>query len=349
MNQSTAGPAADRVNPGPGVIDVHSHVVPSVLLTDLAAGRTRFPHVEVRSDGERQVVSFNGGTPTRPVVAGLTDADLRATWLADQGIDYQVVGGWLDIVGYDLPADEGAEWAQALTEAITDVAGADDRLIPLGTVPLQDPHRAATALLDQHQAGIPGVMIATRAAGRELDDPAYTPFWEAADEAGAVIYLHPAVSPASARYDPFDLGNGLARLEDSTVTVARLLYAGIPARFPRMKLVVAHGGAAIPYVLGRLARNHVLTKVPTADPVESFARLYFDSVVLDPAALTFLVAKAGADHVLLGSDYPHPIGDLTPRAVVEHAELETDIRDAILGGTAAQLFGKAPDLGVLYP
>jgi aminocarboxymuconate-semialdehyde decarboxylase len=75
--------------------------------------------------------------------------------------------------------------------------------------------------------------------------------------------------------------------------------------------------------------------------VESFARLYFDSVVLDPAALTFLVAKAGADHVLLGSDYPHPIGDLTPRAIVEHAELETDVRDAILGGTAAQLFRKA--------
>jgi aminocarboxymuconate-semialdehyde decarboxylase len=324
--------------PKPGeVIDVHAHLVPAELLADLAAGRTRFPNIEVRPHEGSHVVSFNDGPPTRPVSPGLTDTAKRTAWLDSRRIDRQLVGGWLDLFGYQLPAGEGAEWAELLTGALVEQTRHDDRLLPLGTVPLQDPARAAAALTAQRAAGVPGVMIATRAGGRELDDPAFTPFWEAADESGAVVYLHPGFGAASERYADFGLVNGLARLEDTTVTLARLLSAGIPARFPGVKLIVAHGGAALPYVLGRLTRNHLLHKESTADPVESFARLYFDSVLFDPAALEFLVAKAGAARVLLGSDYPFPIGDLSPRDVVESAELKPDDRARILGTTAAAL------------
>ena len=324
-----------------GVLDIHAHAAPAGLIADLAAGRVRFLHVEVGRQDGRPTVAFRGGPPTRPLAAGLTDPGLRAAWLTEQGIDRQVVSGWLDIFGYELPAGEGADWAVALTEAIADLAAADGRLIPLGTVPLQDPERAAAALHERPVAQHPGVMIGTRAGGRELDDPAYTPFWEAADAAGTVVYLHPGSAGASPRYADFGLVNGLARLEDSTVTLARLLYAGVPARYPGARLVVAHGGGALPYVLGRLVRNHLIDPGGTADPVESFARLYFDSVVFDPGTLEFLVAKAGPDRVMLGSDYPFPIGDLTPRAVVERAALPEGHRRQILGGNAARLFGLA--------
>jgi aminocarboxymuconate-semialdehyde decarboxylase len=189
-------------------------------------------------------------------------------------------------------------------------------------------------------SGLPGVMIATRAGDCELDDPAVIPFWEAADAAGAVVYVHPGFA-GSSRYRDFGLVNGLARVEDGTVTLARLLYAGVPARYPRARIVAAHGGGALPYVLGRLARNHTINAGSTADPLESFARLYFDSVVFDPAVLAFLVAKAGRDRVLLGSDYPFPIGDLAPRDVVERAALRAAARARILGGNAALLFAGA--------
>jgi aminocarboxymuconate-semialdehyde decarboxylase len=321
-------------------VDVHAHAVPSALVADLAAGRVRFPHVVVERIGSGHALAFGGGPTTRPIAAGLTDAGRRDAWLTEQGIARQVVGGWLDMFGYELPADEGADWAVALTEALTGLAAADGRLIPLATVPLQDPARAAAALHEPPAAGLPGVMIATRAGDRELDDPALTPFWEAADAAGAVVYLHPGFS-GSARYADFGLVNGLARVEDSTVTLARLLYAGVPARYPGARLVAAHGGGALPYVLGRLVRNHVINPGRTADPLESFARLYFDSVVFDPAVLEFLVARAGPDRVLLGSDYPFPIGDLTPQDVVERAALRTGDRAQILGGNAARLFGQA--------
>jgi aminocarboxymuconate-semialdehyde decarboxylase len=324
------------------VIDAHAHLVPGGLLADLAAGRASFPHVEVRPRDGSYVVSFNGSDPTRPVAAGLTDPGRRAAWLAARGIGQQIVSGWLDIYGYSLPGAEGAEWAEALTEAIVAETAGDDSLIPLGTVPLQDPPRAAEAVRQQSAAGLAGVMIATRAGDLELDDPACTPFWEAADDVAALVYLHPGFGGASPRYQRFGLLNGLARLEDSTVTLARILYAGIPARFGRARLVAAHGGAALPYVLGMLTRNHLINSGSTADPAESFARLYFDSVVFDPAALSFLVTIAGADRVLLGSDYPFPIGDPDPRTVVENAGLDARKRAQVLGGTAAALLGERP-------
>jgi aminocarboxymuconate-semialdehyde decarboxylase len=320
-------------------IDVHAHLVPQDLLAGLAAGRERFPHIEVRRHEATHVVAFNGGTPTRPIAPGLTDPGRRGQWLTDQGITRQLVGGWLDIFGYDLPADEGADWAARLTSALADTAGADERLTPLGTVPLQDPARAATALAACRDAGMPGIMIATRAGGRELDDPEFTPFWEAADATGAIVFLHPGFGGASDRYHDFGLVNGLARLEDSTVTLARLLYAGIPARYPGARIVVAHGGAALPYVLGRLVQNHTINVDNTADPLESFSRLYFDSVVFDPQALEFLVGRAGAGQVLLGSDYPFPIGDLAPTGIVARADLKDADRTAILAGNAARLLG----------
>ena len=318
-------------------IDVHAHLVPAQLLADLAAGRTRFPNVKVEPHGESHVVSFVDGPPTRPVAPGLTDPAKRTAWLDEQRIDRQLVGGWLDVFGYQLPGAEGADWAELLTTAIVEQTREHDRLLPLGTVPLQDPRRAAVAVTAQRDSGLPGIMIATRAGDRELDDPAFTPFWEAADASGAIVFLHPGFGAASDRYTDFGLVNGLARLEDTTVTLARLLYAGIPARYPGAKIIVAHGGAALPYVLGRLTRNHLMHKDSTADPVESFGHLYFDSVLFDASTVEFLVAKTGAGRVLLGSDYPFPIGDLSPRAVVETAELKPEQRSLILGGTAAGL------------
>lgn len=320
------------------VVDVHAHLVPIDLLTDIAGGDTRFPSIDVTPHESTYRVAFNGGAPTRPIAPGLSDPTRRTGWLDEHGIDLQVVGGWLDIFGYQLPTDEGAEWSLALTDGLRAVASRDSRLVVLGTVPLQAPDQAADMLRLHHKAGLPGVMVATRAAGRDLDDQAFGAFWEAADETGSVIFLHPGFGGAGERYHDFGLVNGLARLEDTTVTLARLLYAGIPAKYPNAKILVAHAGAALPYVLGRLAQNHAVNPDSTADPLESFSRLYFDSVVFDADALRFLLGKVGSQRVLLGSDYPFPIGDLKPRNVITAARLDTDSRAQVEGGNARELF-----------
>jgi aminocarboxymuconate-semialdehyde decarboxylase len=300
------------------------------------------------------MVTFGDERPGRPMAAGLSDGfsdqEARGAWLTRQEVGRQVVSIWSDLYGYSLPAGEGADWAAQLSEALRVMCESDPRLTALATVPLQDPVAAAAAVsgvcgvagavsgVAGAVSGACGLTIGTRAGRRELDDPAFTPFWEAADEAGAVVFMHPGYGSARSRYADFGLMNGLGRIEDGTVTLARLLYAGIPARFPRLKLVVANGGGAVPYVLGRLVRNHLLDPTRTHDPLESFALVYFDSVLSDSVALEFLVTKAGADHVLIGSDYPFGIGDPAPRETVLRARLTLAERELILGRTADALF-----------
>jgi aminocarboxymuconate-semialdehyde decarboxylase len=320
------------------VVDVHAHVVPPELLDDLERGAARFPGVEVVAADGGRALAFAGGEPTRPVPPPLMDHDRRDAWLGEERIDVQVVAGWLDMFGYQLPADEGAEWARTLSAHIRAACDADARLLPLGTVALQDPAGAAEALRELVADGFPGVMIATRIGERELDDEALAPFWEAAADLGAIVFLHPSFG-ASPRHRSHGLVNGLARLEDTTVTLARLLYAGVPARYEGMRLVASHGGGSLPYVLGRLVRNQAVVARDAADPLESFARLYFDSVVFDPAALRLLLEQAGPERVLLGSDYPFPIGDLSPRGVVERAGLDERAAERVLSGNACELLG----------
>lgn len=319
-------------------VDAHAHIVPADLLDDLQRGALHCPGVEVVERDGGRALAFAGGDPSRTVAPGLLDGERRRAWMDEQRIGVQVVAGWLDMFGYSLPPDEGAQWARTLSAHIKAGAEADGRLVPLGTVALQDPPGAAEALRELLADGFPGVMVATRIGERELDDPAFEPFWEAAADLRAVVYLHPSFG-ASPRHADHGLVNGLARVEDTTVTLARLLYAGIPARFPNMRMIASHGGGALPFVLGRLAHNQAVVARDAADPAESFAHLYFDSVVFDPAALRLLLERTSPERVMLGSDYPFPIGDLEPRRIVEGSGLEDATVERILSANAAELFG----------
>ena len=180
-------------------------------------------------------------------------------------------------------------------------------------------------------------MIGTRAGGRELDDPAFTPFWEAADAAGAVVYLHPGSAGASPRYEDFGLVNGLARVEDSTVTLARLLYAGVPARYPgrqaggraRRRRAAGRSGAADPQPPDRSRGHGRPGRIPSP-------RLYFDSVVFDPGALEFLVAGRPGPGSCWSTTRSR--SGIDPRAVVSGPRCGMGHAARILGGNAARLF-----------
>jgi aminocarboxymuconate-semialdehyde decarboxylase len=141
------------------------------------------------------------------------------------------------------------------------------------------------------------------------------------------------------RLSDYDLVNALGRVADTSIAVSRLLYSGHLLRYPNLKLVLSHGGAALPFVLGRLSRNFTIAQGKYADPRKGFAALYFDSVVFDQAALRLLVEVAGDGRVMLGSDMPFPIGDPHPRVVIEHGSCFSEPqRKAMLGQTSSQVF-----------
>lgn len=322
------------------IIDTHAHYLPQASIDALTSQARTFPNVEAAPDGSSVRFSFAGSEPTRPVMGKLRELDERLTWMDERGLELQLCGGWLDAFGYQLDAAEGADWSRFLNETMLDAAKATERVLPLATVPMQDGAAAAAVLGEAAKAGFKGLMIGTQPKGDHgnLDDPGLDPFWELASELEMPIFIHPMFGSDDARLHDFGMMNAVGRVTDTTIAVSRLLLRGHPVRFPGLRLVIATGGAALPFMLGRLARNRDVYPDEVMDPVESFHRLYFDSIVFRTDALHFLCDQVGTERVMLGSDYPFPIGDPAPTKVIADSKYDEAAKQAMLGGTAKALF-----------
>jgi aminocarboxymuconate-semialdehyde decarboxylase len=330
----------------PIVIDIHAHFTPKSLFERFDEHRSKFPGVKVARDGKAVTLQFPGTEPTRPVMPRLSDLDDRRAWMDKNAIDHQLVGGWLDSFGYELPAKEGLAWSRYMNDCMWDALRDETRFTPLATVPLQDGRFAADVLGEALDKGFGGAMIGTLpkgVAGGNLDDPMLDPFWETASKLGAAVYLHPMFVCGEPRLSDYDLVNAMGRLVDTSIAVSRLLYSGHLLKFPGMKFILSHGGGALPYALGRLARSHQASGGKVADPRQGFATMYFDSCVFDVDSLDYLTRRAGHARVMLGSDAPFPIGDPEPRKVIAEANFTNEQRQDILSGTAQQVFRVRPD------
>lgn len=322
------------------IVDCHAHLVPPDLLATIRKETARFPNVKQAEEGGSLAFSFADGKQTRPISKPLSDIPARVAWMEKQGIDKQVVGGWVDMFGYELPGTEAEAWSRMINDALLATAKAQPRFVPLASVPLGDGKRAAAVLKDAIAAGFSGAMIGTlpRGVGSTLDDANLDPFWAAADETGALVHIHPSFDAGDARVNAFGLANGLGRITDAAVAVARLISAGHLARYRNAKFFAPMGGAALPFVLGRLKRNHQITP-DIGDPVEGLSRLYTDTILHDVRVLKFVIETMGTERLMMGSDMPFPIGDHEPLKIVAAAGLNKQETDSINGGLAARLFG----------
>lgn len=321
------------------IIDSHAHLAPQSWIDTVRKEQGRFPSVRVIEEGGSIALVFAGGKPTRPVSKPLSDLPGRLAWMNKQGIERQVVGGWVDSFGYELPAAEGEAWSRLLNDGLLAAAKAEPRFVPLATVPLQDGARAAAVLKSAMAGGCPGAMIGTlpRGVGSVLDSADLDPFWAAANETGAVIHIHPSFDAGDVRVNEFGLANAVGRITDAMVAVARLASSGHLNRYRDARIVVPMGAAGLPFLLGRLKRNHKVTP-GLPDPVDAIGQLYFDSIVHDPRVLRFVVEMLGADRLMMGSDMPFPIGDEEPTRIVAEAGLSADQVKSVNGGLAAKLF-----------
>ncbi len=322
------------------IIDIHAHFLPQLLYERFDAQAAKFPGVQLLRGEKGTRLQFPGGEPTRPISPKLSDLADRRAWMDKNGIDHQLVGGWLDSFGYELAPGEGLAWSRFINDCMREALVGETRFTPLATVPLQDGKLAAEVLGEAMEAGFGGVMIGTlpKGLGGVLDDSQLDPFWELASKLQAGVFLHPMFLCGEPRLADYDLVNAIGRVADTSIAVARLLFSGHLLKFPGMKLVISHGGAALSMVLGRLARNFTVAQGKYADPRKGFEALYFDSVVFDADALRFLAGKAGAARIMLGSDMPFPIGDVEPCKVVHAAGFAETERAAILGGNAQGVF-----------
>jgi aminocarboxymuconate-semialdehyde decarboxylase len=324
------------------IIDAHAHIV-----VDAAAagqGRAGSWRPRVTEAGGRSRIHHEG-RELPSVVREFTDPERMAAEAAAQGIGHLLLSPWVRLLPFEHPLAEAREICKVQNDALAALVAADPgRFSALGVLPLQDPATAARDLRTLIADGLAGMELTPGIAGRYLGDDAFWPFWEAAQDTGAVLFVHPATRGlALPVFGDYYLWNSVANPVETTIAAAHLVMAGVLERHPTLTIVLAHGGGALWAVRGRLRRAHA--QVPAARsrlreaPDASLARLYHDTVTHDPALLRRLIEDAGPDHVLLGSDRPFDMGSDDPVGEVRALGLPAKAEAAVLGGNAARLLG----------
>ena len=329
---------------GAPTIDVHAHILlPEVEEAvaghpELAAARA----LDARRNGP-EALAVNGPM-VRDRIPRLTDVKVRLAAMDASGVDVQLVSPSPSHYHYWAGEDLARTvWELANTGTAAHVGQAPERLHGLGLVPLQHPGLAVEALDHALGLGLLGVEISSHAPGRELSDPAYEPFWARAEETGAILFLHPFGCTLDERLDRWYLSNTVGQPTENAVALSHLIFSGVLDRHPGLRIVAAHGGGYLPTHIGR--SDHAWRARPDArgcahEPSSYLGRLYFDSLVHDPDVLRELIRAAGADRVLLGSDFPFDMGTEDPAAALRAARLPDTDFHAVRGGNAAALLRK---------
>ncbi|MEU6680163.1 amidohydrolase family protein [Streptomyces sp. NPDC046925] len=329
----------------PPTVDVHAHVLlPEIeaLVEDLP-GRAEAKALDARRNGP-DALKVNGPMIGERILR-LTDPAARLAAMDGQGVDVQLVSPSPSHYHY-WAGEEKAEKVYRLANDATAAhcSAAPGRLRGLGLVPLQHPAQAVRALDHALARGLVGVEISSHAPGRELSDPAYDPLWARAEETGAIVFLHPFGCTLDERLDQWYLSNSVGQPTENAVALSHLIFSGVLDRFPGLRIIAAHGGGYLPTHIGRA--DHAWSARSDAGsgcahlPSSYLKRLYFDTLVHDPHVLRELVRAAGADRVLLGSDFPFDMGSKDPVAALRAARLSDADFDAVRGGNAAALLRK---------
>jgi aminocarboxymuconate-semialdehyde decarboxylase len=263
----------------------------------------------------------------------------------DGGVKVQLVSHRTDFSAYALDGDKGASYSRAFNRILADeVSRYPDRMLALGTVPLQAPARAAEELaFAVRELGMVGAEIASNVDGVTLDQAGLDPFWEVANELRCLILLHPYDPLRGVDLSRYFLENMVGRPAESTVAIAHLLFSGILERYPDLVLVMVHGGGYMPYQLGRWEKGykvvpHIAGRHISRPPIEFVKRLYYDSLVHIPEALSYLLALVGPTQVVLGTDYPYEMAERAPVKFIDTVPgLSAEGRHAILEGNMLRI------------
>jgi aminocarboxymuconate-semialdehyde decarboxylase len=324
-------------------VDIHCH-----LLTPAAEQLTRGkakpesePHVKYASAQSRAVSQGQRDA----LFPKLTDLSVRLVEMDRTGIDMQVLSPAPPQYCYWAAPELARQNAQLINDNLASAAAKHpSRFAALCTVPLQVPELAVAELRRAaKQLGMRGVEIGTNVDGIELADPRFRPFFAAVEELGLLIFMHPNGFTDGARLSDYHLNNVIGNPLESTIALSHLIYGGVLDRYPRLKLCIAHGGGFLPAYAGRMdhahAARHDCREHISRPPSEYLKRLHFDSILFSPAQLDYLVEIYGADHVLLGTDYPYDMSEVEPVKFIGRTKLSARDKALVCGGNAARLLG----------
>ncbi len=341
------GPRSHAGGRRPFCVDIHCHVhhpaadeMVKHLMSPAREPSARFSNELSRATNRKQMEN---------VWSCLTSVEQRLHDMDKMGVDVQAISPSPFHFMYWLEPEIARKVSRSVNEHLASIVKAHpDRFVALAHVPLQAPDLAAEELAYcVTRLGFRGAEIGTNVVGAEVSR-GRDQFWKKAQELDVVLFMHPNGFTQGDRLTDHYFTNVIGNPLDTTVALGHLVFDGVLERFPRLKLVAAHGGGYIAHYPARMdhvwgARADART-VLKATPRRSLAKVYFDTIVFDRAQLEHLVNLWGADHVLVGTDYPYDMGMYDPRGFVGGADfLGAADKAKILGLNAARLLKiKAP-------
>jgi len=292
-------------------IDMHTHLAPSF---DEAANPA--PGVARDANGRLQIDGHAIGPAALYAPAAL------GAQLEKLGLDEAVVSMPPPFFRQHLSEEDSSRWVRAANAGIRQAVADDHRLVPLAYLPLEHP-RLAQAIYDEVRADARFGGVVASAGGRSvsLADPALASLWGRLDDDRRLMLLHPAISDEP-RLQEFYLHNLLGNPVETAVAAGQLVMGGVLARYPRMRILLVHCGGCVPALVGRwergvqTSRPGVLTDIEP--PARAVRRLYADCLAHDPWLIDRAITLFGADKLVLGSDWPFPMGIDDPRACLGH-------------------------------
>ncbi|MBL8300313.1 MAG: amidohydrolase [Rhodanobacteraceae bacterium] len=322
-------------------IDTHAHILPRDW-PNLAEkyGDDRFP-VIVHTDGHHRI--YKDGKFFREIWPNTWDPELRIADYAKFGVQVQVISTVPVLFSYWAKASQALELHRHLNDHTAAICrDHPQHYAGIGTVPLQSPTLAIQELQRcVEQLGLSGVQIGSHVENWNLDAPELFPFFEAAADLGAAILVHPWDMMGRESMPKYWLPWLVGMPAEQSRAACCLILGGVLERLPELRVCLAHGGGSFPYTIGRIEhgfrmRPDLVATDNARSPRDYFDRLFFDSCVHDPQALRYLVEVAGIDRVMLGTDYPFPLGEQEPGSGIAALKLDDTAAARLYHGTALQ-------------
>lgn len=327
------------------VVDIHSHFFPPITQAE-AAALDPLAAPWLRDDGNGQGMIMTGSKEFRPVYSALWDPARRIAEMDESGVDVQIMCATPVMFGYRYPIERALPWTQRMNDYAVELCAHDPaRLKPLAQVPLQDIDAACREASRAKNIGHVGVQIGNHFGDKDLDNEDLLTFLTHCANEGIPLLVHPwDMMGGDNRMKKWMLPWLVAMPAETQLGILSLILSGAFERLPRsLKICFAHGGGSFAFLLGRVDnawRERDIVRADCPNPPSSYVdRFYVDSAVFDPRALALLVDVMGEERVMLGSDYPYPLGEIKIGKLIRQSKFAEPTRQRLLGGNALRFFG----------
>ncbi len=316
-------------------IDIHTHIMPDKMPNWVKKfGYGEFIHLEHRNC---KACMMKGDKLFREVEDNCFEAKVRLQEMEDTNVDIQVLSTIPVLFNYWAKPHDGLETSRFFNDHICEtVVQHPNHFMGIGTVPLQDVDLAIKEMERcVQELKMPGLEIGSNINGKNLGDEIFFPFYKRAEELGCALFIHPWEMMGEQQMQKYWLPWLVGMPAETSRAICSMIFGGVLEKFPKLRLAFAHGGGSFPLTIGRIehgfnVRPDLVAIDNPINPRNYIGKFWIDGLVHDKKAMEFLIDVMGEDFICMGSDYPFPLGEHRPGALIESMELSKELKEKLL-------------------